>query len=163
LKKETLDDSCDGGSEHAEALCCAIDALLLHHLTTETTDASVRNATVPVFEGVIRTKATLVSGVLLEQRGFQPVEKLDRDMATHISSLETCLEQYAKRTLEAPIKSNAQASVALQILSKLGLLDVKEEMQAASKLMKEEQDKDNTRRDNDDDYDPWAGMKQYII
>jgi hypothetical protein len=159
LKKETLDDSCDGGSEHAEALCCAIDALVLHHLT-ETTDASVHNTTtVPVFEGVIRTKATLVSGVLLEQRGFQAVEKLDQDMATHISSLETCLEQYAKRTLEAPMKSNAQA-VALQILSKLGLLDVKEEMQAASKLMKEEQDKDS--RDDDDDYDPWAGMKQYI-
>jgi hypothetical protein len=39
-------------------------------------------------------------------------------------------------------------------------LDVKEEMQAASKLMKEEQDKDS--RDDDDDYDPWAGMKQYI-
>jgi hypothetical protein len=57
------------------------------------------------------------------------------------------------------MKSNAQA-VALQILSKLGLLDVKEEMRAASKLMKEEREKH--KRDDDDDYDPWAGMKQYI-
>ena len=161
LKKETLDDNCDGGSEHAEAIAVAIDALLLHHLTKQMdamhTNMNNKNSTtVPVMEGVIRTKATLVSGVLLEQRGFQPVEKLDKDMATHISSLEPCLERYAQRTLEAPMKSNAQA-VALQILSKLGLLNVKEEMQAATRLLQEQEEENR-----DDDYDPWAGIKQYI-
>lgn len=51
LKKEDTNPSCDGGSEHAEALSVGMDALLLHHLQQSS----------PRFDCAICTKATLVS------------------------------------------------------------------------------------------------------
>jgi len=155
LKKEDLNQDCDGGSEHKEALSVAIDALLLHYLQ-EQTDTVTATKQAPVFEQVIRTKATLVSGQLLEERGFQQVTELAKDMATHTSSLEDCLEKYADRTLQAPMKSSTQ-SIALKILSKLGLLDRAVELEAASR-----EEVSNNEDDSDDDYDPWAGIKQFI-
>jgi hypothetical protein len=156
LKKETRDEECDGGSEHTEALSVAIDALLLYYLSTKTTSESTPTTDVPVFEQVIRCKATLVSGNLLEERGFTQVQDIKRDMATHTSSLEDCLAKYADRTLQAPMKSTAQ-SVALQILAKLGLLDRNAEVQAAKR-----QDELENKDGDDEEYDPWAGIKQYI-
>lgn len=156
LKKENLDDKCQGGSEHTEALAVAIDALLLHYLERQlnTQDSS----DMAIFEQAIRTKATLVSGTLLEQRGFQPVTELCKDMATHTSSISECLRKYADLTLQAPMKSSSQ-TVALQILSKLGLLDQTAEVEAAERQAKEES---ATNDSDDEEYDPWAGMKQYL-
>ena len=158
LKKEDLNQDCDGGSEHKEALSVAIDALLLHYLT-EKTDTRRTSSKAPIFEQKIRTKATLVSSQLLEERGFQPVAELCQDMATHTSSLEQCLNKYANRTLHAPMKSLAQ-STSLRILSKLGMLDQNAEMEAASR----QQDKESAEEKDggDDEYDPWAGIKQFI-
>lgn len=163
LKKETIDSSCDGGSEHTEALSVAIDALLLHYLSekTDNNEKKKKDTYTPVFEGTIRTKATLVSGLLLEERGFTPVSELSRDFATHTSSLEDCLEKYASRTISAPMKSNAQA-VALQILGKLGLLDEKEEVKAALRLQEEERRGNDDDSASDEEYDPWAGIKKFI-
>ena len=152
LKKEDTNPDCDGGSEHKEALSVAIDALLLRYLNEKI--HSTKRTDYPMFEQTIRAKATLVSSQLLEERGFQPVQALCKDMATHTSSLDTCLEKYADRTLNAPLNSHKQA-VALQILSKLGLLDRNAELQAA---LREEESED----DSDNEYDPWAGIRQFI-
>jgi hypothetical protein len=133
LKKEDTDDVCDGKSEHAEAISVCIDELILNHLRTG-----------KQFDGVIRTKATLVSGILLDDRGFQEVTQLHRDMATHTSSLENSLKKYAERAVETVSRSPGARDRALQIISYLGreeIVDIENE---------------NTDIDNNDDYDPWA-------
>lgn len=145
LKKENIDATCDGGSEYLEAISVAIDTLLQHHLQT-----------VQCFEGAIRTKATIHSGPLLENRGFVPVKTLQKDMASHVSSLDACLEKYAGRSVATDVaKSPGSRQRALEIVSLLGRLNREKEM----KLAKER------RKDNDDDqenYDPWAGMKRFL-
>ena len=52
-----------------------------------------------VFEGTVRTKATLFSSKLFEQRGFKEVETLSKDMATHVSNYESYFESYAERSM----------------------------------------------------------------
>jgi hypothetical protein len=146
LRKEDLNDECDG-SEHAEALSVAVDALVLHHLRQN-----------DCFEHAIRCKGTLVSGALLERRGFQQVEKLCRDMATHVSSLDACIERYADRVMA--IKHLGARSVALQILSKLGCLNREADLQASPQRQEINGEKDDD--DKNGDYDPWSGMKQFI-
>jgi hypothetical protein len=63
---------------------------VLHHLQRlqEESESSLKAA---LFEGTLRTKATLYSGKILEQRGFGPVEELSKDMATHISRYDAVL------------------------------------------------------------------------
>ena len=142
LKKEKRDPACDGGSEHCEALAVAIDALLQHHLANEGS-----------FEGAIRTKATLTSGPLLEDRGFVEVTTLQRDMASHTSSLDACMEKYAQRSVSTDTaKSPGSRQRALEIVSLLGRLDREQEM------------KENSERQGDDDepVDPLAGFKQFL-
>lgn len=146
LKKENTDESCDGGSEHTEALTTGIDTLLLHYLSSLNVDTNR-------FEGAIRTKATLVSAILLEDRGFREVSKLTRDMATHISSLDVCLEQYATRAVDTVAKSPGAQQRALAILSHLGRIDREADLRASQK-----QDEENS----DDDYDPWASVLKYL-
>jgi hypothetical protein len=141
LKKEDANEECDGGSEHAEALSVAVDALLLHHLQHNS-----------CFEQAIRGKGTLVSGVLLEERGFQQVEKLCRDMATHVSSLDACMERYADRVVST--KHLGARSVALQILSELGRLNREVDLHASRQ-------RQEMNGEKDDENDPWAGMKQF--
>jgi len=136
LKKEDTDSACDGGSEHTEALSVAIDALLLHHLQNQNN-----------FEGAIRTKATLVTGILLESRGFKEVESLSKDMATHMSSLDACTEKYMSRIVDTTAKNPGATERALQIVNHLGRLDRDSEMA-----------NDDGSEDEDDDYDPWAGV-----
>lgn len=140
LKKEDTNQSCDGGSEHAEALGVGIDALLLNHLQNHDVFA-------------IRTKATLVSGVLLEERGFCEVEKLSKDMATHVASLDACMEGYSKRTIVQGAKNPGARDRALKILNLLGRLDPSSS--ESSTLQQGEEDEN-------DDFDPWAGVKQFI-
>ena len=158
LKKENLNPDCDGGSEHAEAVSACVDELLLYHLKL----ASNKRRT---FDGSIRCKATLVSGPILEKRGFTPVEELSRDMATHLSSLEGALESYATRVSEVGgVVWNSGAGIrdrTLQIVSLLGSLDREEERNASIGTAAE-----ISRQDDDDDsditYDPWAAIRKYI-
>jgi hypothetical protein len=142
LKKEDTNADCEGGSEHTEALSVAIDALMLHHLQ--------QNA---CFEQAIRCKGTLVSSALLEGRGFQPVENLCKDMVTHISSLDACMECYADRVIST--KRVGARTVALQILSELGRLDRNAELEASRQRHEKNDDKD-------DEYDPWARIRPFI-
>jgi hypothetical protein len=143
LKKETMNEACDGGSEHNEAISIAIDALILHHLA-----AAGENAR--FFQGAIRCKATLFSGNLLLDRGFDAVEHLQKDMASHVSSLDTCLSKYAERLILAKTPGSRQR--ALEIVSLLGRLDRTRDMENAQQLSGED---DETR-------DPWEGMKRFI-
>lgn len=144
LKKEDSNNSCDGGSEHTEALSICIDELILHHLKMGRR-----------FDGAIRTKATLVSGTLLEERGFREVTKLSKDMATHLSSVDACMEKYAERVVTTLAKSPGARDRALEIVSYLGQLDSKAEKKETATEEKEEED-------GDSDYDPWAPMKRFL-
>ena len=155
LKKETQDASCDGGSEFVEALSVAVDTLILKHLQRllqnqkiEETDDEDSTLDV-VFEGTVRTKATLFSGKIFEQRGFTEVESLSRDMATHVSSYEACFEKYADRTIETSMAAGTRDR-ALQIVALLGRLDPEIQKNEAS-----------NGDDGSDEYDPWANMQLY--
>lgn len=140
LKKENTDDSCDGQSEHAEAISICIDELILNYL---------RNGN--RFDKSIRTKATLVSGKLLSTRGFQDVEDLGCDMATHVSSLKESLNMYASRAVETVSMSPGARDRALQILSFLGREEIVEDS--------EDQNNDGENGgSSQQDYDPWANM-----
>ena len=61
LYAEETNSDCDGDSEHAEVLSVAIDSVLIHHLTKNRGDSANF-----LFDGTIRTKATLLSAALLE-------------------------------------------------------------------------------------------------
>jgi hypothetical protein len=148
LKKEDINDDCDGGSEFTEALSVAVDSLLLHHLQQQHQNDFV-------FEATIRTKATLFSNKVLEARGFEPVEELSKDMATHVSKYDACLQSYAERSTST-IPPGARDR-ALQIVSLLGRLDRDQQLEAASA---EEENK--SKDDDQDDYDPWATFKMQI-
>ena len=154
LKKENQDETCDGGSEFVEALGVAVDTLILKHLqrllqdcNTEEEDDDDSTLDV-VFEGTVRTKATLFSGKLFEQRGFTEVESLSRDMATHVSNYEACFSKYADRTIEASMAAGTRDR-ALQIVALLGRLDP------------ELQKKGESNDGGNDEYDPWANMQLY--
>lgn len=146
LKKENTDTTCDGGSEYLEAISVAIDTLLQYHLQTAT-----------FFEGAIRTKATIYSGSLLEDRGFVPVTTLQKDMASHVSSLDACLEKYAGRSIATDVaKSPGSRHRALEIVSMLGRLNREKDMKQARQRKQDDDDKE------DKDYDPWASMKRLL-
>jgi hypothetical protein len=167
LKKENVDDNCDGGSEFLEALSVAIDSLVLYHLNEQHRGATTRDKDddddeessssstigIPSFEGAIRTKGTLFSNRLMEDRGFRPVETLSKDMATHISSLDSCSEKYAERSVDTSLNLGARDR-ALQIVSLLAQVD--------------RSNTENTMNGNDDDtdederFDPWANIKMQL-
>lgn len=146
LKKEDQDETCDGGSEFVEAISVCVDSLLLYHLQEKNEKVA--------FEGSIRTKATLYSNKILEERGFRPVEELSKDMATHISQYEACLESYARRVASTNLNPGARDR-AVQMVSLLGKLD--EEMERAAK-----KGTSSSNVDDQDDYDPWANVKMQI-
>jgi len=144
LKKETQDESCEGGSEHKEALSVAIDSLLMHYLTTENNSNQQQRH----YEGAIRSKATLVGASLLEERGFVQVDKLSKDMATHTSSLDGGMEKYAQKYVESMTTKNQGArDRAEKILGLLGRLDRNTDMKAAAAVAAGNQDED-----------PWANV-----
>ncbi|GAX23172.1 hypothetical protein FisN_39Hh032 [Fistulifera solaris] len=148
LKKEDTDTTCDGGSEYLEAISVAIDTLLQHHLQTA-----------KCFEGAIRTKATIHSGPLLEDRGFVPVATLQKDMASHVSSLDACLEKYAGRSVATDVaKSPGSRQRALEIVSMLGRLNREQDMKQA----RDRNDRYSNGSPEGENYDPWAGMKRFI-
>jgi hypothetical protein len=143
LKKEDLDESCDGGSEFVEALSVCVDSLLMYHLKEHQTVS---------FEGSIRTKATLYSNKILEDRGFSPVEKISKDMSTHISRYDACLQSYTSRACSTSLNPGGRDR-ALQMVSFLGKLDEEVEMKA------KEMEANENNNDDQDDYDPWANVK----
>ena len=168
LRKEDTDDACDGGSEYVEAISVGVDSLLLHHLQQNLgrqqskggSDDAENN--LPVFEGVIRTKATLFSGKLLENRGFQPVEELAKDMATHVSAYDACVENYAKRTVSTVSKNPGTRDRALLMVSLLGKLDREDEIAAAATVRQRQLGKEASD-DEEDAYDPWAGANKFQL
>ena len=106
---------------------------------------------------MIRTKATLVSGILLQSRGFQEVDELCKDMATHVSNIDASVMKYAERAvdIEGVARSHgARRDRALQILSFLG----KDEDDDS----KDEEDDDGVDTDSgesdDGGFDPWANV-----
>ena len=150
LKKENTDASCDGGSEHTEAISAAIDSLLVEYLSTAVNEGKR-------FDGAIRTKATLVGGVLLENRGFKEVETLQKDMATHISSLDSCMESFAQRSIDLETKSPGARQRALSIVSFLGRINRKKDLSAS-----QEASSVSGEEDGSSDFDPWSGVKQFL-
>ena len=75
-------------------------------------------------------------------------------MATHVSSLDGCMERYASRAVDTATEMSVGARErALKVLSLLGQLDREEEKRATKK--KEDADGDG---DEDDGYDPWANF-----
>jgi hypothetical protein len=148
LKKEDTNPDCDGGSEHMEALSVAIDSVLIHHLT-QRKDAP--------FDGAIRTKATIVSGPLLEQRGFREVTSLSRDMCSHVCDLDACMDSYASRAISTVAKGPGARERAVQICSLLGRIDREKDLKASADAAKANGEGD------DDDYDPWATKKNQLF
>ena len=174
LRKEDIDESCDGGSEFVEAISICVDALLLQHLQQNVASQKLQqesndddgdddNTSVlppPVFEGVIRTKATIHSSKLLEARGFEPVEELSKDMATHVSAYDACMENYAKRTVSTVSKNPGTRDRALQMVSLLGKLDRDYEMDAAAAIKRQGRNAMDDGDDEGDECDPWAGFSK---
>ena len=160
LKKETIDTTCDGGSEHTEALLVALDHLVLHYLrqSQHQQSQSVR------FHGCLRVKGTLVTGPLLEDRGWDPVADLEPDWATHTSSLDGCLSRYAARAATTTTASAPQAQQrAMEIVSHLGRLDREADLAAAAVAARKRQEQQQQRAANrDDEEDTWAGMKRFF-
>jgi hypothetical protein len=167
LKKESMDASCDGGSEHTEAIAIAVDTLLRHYLTTNKqqeiqNEQSINN--MPIIEGTIRTKATLVSAPILEERGF--VEYSSNkvfSLTTHVSSYDKCFQFYADRSVVSTISSPLIRQRSIDIVSLLGRIDRTTEYAAANARDQQQNSigKSNGAAD-DTDYDPWATMKKFI-
>jgi hypothetical protein len=151
LKKENTDQSCDGGSEHTEALATAIDSLIQYYLISMIPQYNWS------FEGRIKTKATLVSAKILEDRGFKEVTVLQEDFSTHTSSLDDCMEKYAARSVSTTSKSPGARQRAIEIVSHLGRIDRKADLERAA-----QQQRDADESHSGEDYDPWAGMKRFL-
>jgi hypothetical protein len=162
LKKESMDSSCDGGSEHTEAIATAVDTLMRHYLSSEVTNIK-SISTMPILEGAIRAKATLVSAPILEQRGFVEITSLCPDMATHVSSYDDCFQFYAHISVVSTISSPSTRQRSIAIVSLLGRLDRATEFAAAVAREKQLQiNNTSTRATDDRDYDPWANMKKFL-
>jgi hypothetical protein len=146
LEKEKSDESCDGGSEHTEALATAIDSLLLHYLVHRM--ATSKSG----FDGTILAKATLTSAPLLVERGFREVTQLTKDMVTHESSLDDCLERYAAKSISASTKSPATRQRAMDIVSHLGRIDREADLQRSQRNRQLGESSD----DQAGERNPWA-------
>ncbi|KAL7457013.1 hypothetical protein ACHAWC_008484 [Mediolabrus comicus] len=156
LKKEETDFDCDGGSEHAEAIGACIDELVLsylqRYLETESSNEDKRKLH---FDGGIRFRGTLVSGRLLEARGFREATQLSADMHSHESDFDGALQKYAERSTSREIsKSPGARDRALKIISLLSKIDRDEDQKRES----EEEDDD----EGESDFDPWASVKRYL-
>jgi hypothetical protein len=182
LKKENTDPDCDGGSEHAEAVGICIDELVLAYLkrysewektmtaksgkegVDEDTGGS-GSPTIMSFDGGIRFRGTLVSGKLLDSRGFREATELSSDMHSHESDLDGAMNMYAQRSTSLQFGGGARDR-ATQIVSYLGRLDRAEDMRRGrGGVVLATSDREN---DNNEDnageggFDPWASVKKFI-
>ncbi|KAL7468858.1 hypothetical protein ACHAXS_009100 [Conticribra weissflogii] len=155
LKKENTDPDCDGGSEHTEAIGVCIDELVLSYLQKNIGDIS--NNEKVKFDGGVRFRGTLVSGKLLEARGFKEVNALSSDMHSHESDFDGALKKYAERSTSKEIAKNPGArDRALKIVSYLAKIDREGELQSKTGT-----DCDDGG-DDDSDFDPWSSVKRYL-
>ena len=163
LKKENTDADCDGGSEHAEAIGVCIDELVLSYLQLyleNEGDSGGKNNDM-TFDGGIHFRGTLVSGTLLDSRGFREVTELSADMHSHESDYDGALAKYAERSTSKEVAKNPGArDRALKIVSCLGRIDRDEDMKRAGRDVKEEDGDDDG--EDESDFDPWASVKRYL-
>ena len=148
LKKEDTNSDCDGGSEHAEAIGICIDELVLQFLQQCVADDNKK------FDGGVRFRGTLVSGKLLEDRGFREVTSLSSDMHSHETDYVGALLKYAERSASTEVAKNpGSRDRALKIVSNLGRLERSNEIPKKAGVQEEDE--------KDDDFDPWASVKKY--
>ncbi|KAL3789020.1 LOW QUALITY PROTEIN: hypothetical protein HJC23_008167 [Cyclotella cryptica] len=151
LKKEDTNPDCNGGSEHAEAIRVCIDELVLYFLQQYILSESPKNNNVR-FDGSIRFRGTLVSGKLLEARGFREVSVLSSDMHSYESDYIGALTKYADcSTSKETAKNPESRERVLTIVIDLGRFDREDEINRV------EENDDN----KGDDFDPWASVKRY--
>ncbi|KAL3822825.1 hypothetical protein ACHAXA_011462 [Cyclostephanos tholiformis] len=192
LRKEETDPDCDGGSEHAEAIGICIDELVLAYLRKHSEMEKkrrsrgngdddyvdvVRGAGVGCerrmsFDGGIHFRGTLVSGRLLDSRGFREVDELSADMHSHESDYDGALDKYSERSTSRDVaKYQGARDRALRIVSYLGRLDREEDKRRSRSrtLMRKKNkrigDGDAAVGDDDEgesDFDPWASVKKFI-
>ena len=144
LKKEDTNPDCDGGSEHAEAIGICIDELVLHYLQQCVVDDTKK------FDGGVRFRGTLVSGKLLEDRGFREVTSLSSDMHSHETDYVGALMKYAERSTSTEVAKNpGSRERALKIMSNLGRLERSDEIPKSAD------------DEEEDDFDPWASVKKF--
>ena len=181
LEKEKTNDVCDGGSEYCESIGMCIDELLLHHLEQCTSvvealeedddidgdgdenDDSIDCRRRFFEDGSIRTKATLFSSKLFENRGFEEVSKIYPDMASHVSSLSGSFLKYSNRVLDIQTTYPGGHGTARRILLRLGQIspDGGEDIDG-NNAGTANTDGDDDSDDTNDGYDPWASVKKYI-
>ena len=173
LKKETQNEECDGGSEHAEAIGVCVDFLVLSYLQLylenlqdDKSSSSDNRSSIMCFDGGIHFRGTLVSGKLLDSRGFREVSELTADMHSHESDYDGSLAKYAERSTCREVAKNPGArDRALKIVSLLGVIDRHEdklrakEMKGGSSGGVNEGDGDE---EEEEENDPWASMKRYL-
>lgn len=154
LKKEDTNVDCDGGSEHAEAIGICIDELVLSYLQRYLDNES--SSSTLHFDGGIRFRGTLVSGRLLEARGFREASQLSTDMHSHESDFDGAVSKYAERSTSKYVsKSPGARDRSLKILSLLSKIDIEEEQMRDTKTKEDGQE-------GDSDFDPWASVKKYL-
>ncbi|KAL3783452.1 LOW QUALITY PROTEIN: hypothetical protein HJC23_008644 [Cyclotella cryptica] len=118
LKKEDTNPDCNGGSEHAEAI---------RYILSE----SPKNNNVR-FDGSIRFRGTLVSGKLLEARGFREVSVLSSDMHSYESDYIGALTKYADcSTSKETAKNPESRERVLTIVIDLGRFDREDEIKSS--------------------------------
>ena len=153
LKKENTDEECDGGSEHAEAIGVCIDELVLSYLQQCVDDNDKKLS----FDGGIHFRGTLVSGKLLDSRGFREVTELSLDMHSHESDFDGALSKYAERATSREVAKNPGAlDRALKIVSYLGRIDRDED-----KANQVTEDEGGNGDEEESNYDPWASVKKF--
>eukprot|EP00804_Cyclotella_cryptica_P025433 CCRYP_017187-RB/>CCRYP_017187-RB protein AED:0.25 eAED:0.22 QI:0/0/0/1/0/0/2/0/134 len=126
LKKEDTNPDCNGGSEHAEAIRVCIDELVLTFFNKSPKNNNVR------FDGSIRFRGTLVSGKLLEARGFREVSVLSSDMHSYESDYIGALTKYADcSTSKETAKNPESRERVLTIVIDLGRFDREDEIKSS--------------------------------
>ena len=83
-------------------------------------------------------------------------------MATHVSAYDACMENYARRTVSTVSKNPGTRDRALKMVSLLGKLDRNVEMDAAAAVRKRHRG-EATTDDEEDEYDPWAGLSKFNL
>ncbi|KAL3803394.1 hypothetical protein HJC23_009358 [Cyclotella cryptica] len=135
LKKEDTNPDCDGGSEHAEEIGVCIDELVLYFLQQYILSESPKDNNVR-FDGSIRFQGTLVSGKLLEARGFRKVSVLSSDMHSYESDYVGALTKYADcSTSKETAKNPGSRERALTIVIYLGRFDREDEINRVEQKM----------------------------
>ena len=123
------------------------------------------------FDGGIRFRGTLVSGRLLDSRGFHKVGKLSADMHSHESDYNGALDRYSERSTSRDVtKYPGARDRALRIVSYIGRMDREEDKRRSSSgraRVEKKRNGDAAAAGDDDgegdsDFDPWASVKRYL-